>query len=134
VVTANHFFVGSVKGANKILDGYGVTMLDTEAPGGGKDIVLKKDNFDAEVVKAGVEKAKFFRASPAKVEKGGRLLVTSPEFDQTDYGYIAVAKAGKGEVVALGVSLWCFWVSEQRAKDTDNGKLLGWLFAPTKKG
>lgn len=134
VVTANHFFANSVKGANKILDGYGVTMLDTESRGAGKEVVVKKENFDAAVVKAGVEKAKFFRASPVKAEKGGRILVSTPEFEEPNYGYVAIAKAGKGEVVAMGESLWWAWVGEKRAKDTDNGKLLGYLLTPPKKG
>jgi hypothetical protein len=133
VVTANAFFVGSVKGANKVLDGYGVTILDTEAPNA-KEIVLQKENFDAAVTKAGVEKAKFFRASPVSAEKGAKLLVSSPEFDQPNYGYVAVGKAGKGEVIAMGVSLWWNWVGEQRGKDSDNGKLLGYLLTPSRKG
>jgi hypothetical protein len=134
VVTANHFFVGSVKGANDVLDGYGLTMLDTEAPGApAQEVVVKKDHFAEDVVKAGVEKAKFFRASPVRADKG-RVLVTSPEFTESDVGYAATAKAGKGEVVALGVSLWWNWVSEERAKESDNAKLLGYLLAPPRKG
>ena len=31
-------------------------------------------------------------------------------------GYIAVAQADRGEVVALGQSLWWFWLSQDRAK------------------
>ena len=83
-------------------------------------------------MKAGVEKAKFFRASPVRADKGGRVLVTSPEFVETNVGYAATAKAGKGEVVALGESLWWNWVSEARAKESDNAKLLGYLLAPTR--
>jgi hypothetical protein len=130
LVTANAFLVGSVKGANVILDGYGLEIKDFEAPGIGKELVLDKDHFSADVVKAGVQKAKFFRASPVKTDKGARVLVTSPEFEDKAFGYAAVGKAGKGEVVALGESLWWNWVSEKRAKDSDNGKLLAHLLAP----
>ena len=133
VVTANAFFVGSTKGANAILDGYGLEVKDVEAPGLPGEIVVKKDGLDAELVKAGAAKAKFYRASPVRAEKG-RVLVSTPEFDRADFGYVATAKAGKGEVVAMGVSLWWNWVGEQRAKDSDNAKVLGWLLTPPRKG
>ena len=136
VVTADAFYTGSVTGANAVLDGYGIEVKDVEAPQA-QEVVLTKDNFDADVVKAGVEKAQFFRASPVKTDKG-RVLVSTPEFDQPGYGYVATAKAGKGEVVALGMSLWCNWVSEGKRKGqangSDNGKLLGFLLAPPRKG
>jgi hypothetical protein len=136
VVTANAFFIGSVKGANAVLDGYGIEMKDVEAPKA-QEVELTKDNFDADVVKAAVGKAKFFRASPVKVDKGGRVLVSTPEFDEPGYGYVATAKAGKGEVVALGESLWWNWVSEGKGKGqangSDNGKLLAFLLAPPRK-
>ena len=57
-----------------------------------------------------------------------------PSLEVPGYGYAGTAKAGKGEVVALGESLWWSWVSEKRAKDTDNGKFLAYLLAPPKKG
>ena len=132
VLAANAFFVGSTKGANAILDGYGLEFKDVEAPQAA-EIAVTKDNLDADVVKAGVEKAKFYRASPVKTDKG-RVLVSTPEFELAGYGYAATAKAGKGEVVALGVSLWWNWVSEKRAADSDNGKLLAYLLVPPRKG
>src|SRR5262249_42050416 len=56
VVTANHFFVGSVKGANEVLEGYGLEVKDVEARGGpGGDVEVKKDDFAPEVAKAGIE-------------------------------------------------------------------------------
>jgi hypothetical protein len=135
VVTANAFFVSSVKGANAVLDGYGLEMKDTEAPMA-VEVVVKKDHLDPELVKAGVGKVKFFRASPVQADrgKGGRVLISTPEFDQPGYGYVAIAKAGKGEVVAMGVSLWWSWVSDKRANESDNGKVLGHLLAPPRKG
>lgn len=131
VVTANHFFVGSVQGANDVLDGYGLELKDVEAPEPA-EVTVTKDNLDADVVKAGVETARFFRGSPVTADKG-RILVSTPEFEVPGNGYVGAAKAGKGEVVAVGVSLWWNWVSEERAKGTDTGKLLAYLLAPTKK-
>lgn len=133
VVTANAFFVGSVKGANAILDGYGLEMKDVEARGLGKEVEVGKEHLDAELTKAGVERATFFRASPVRAEKG-RVLVGTPEFVEAGYGYIATAKAGKGEVIAMGVSLWWNWVGENRAKDPNNAKVLGFLLTPARTG
>lgn len=137
VLTANAFYVGSVKGANAILGGYGLEMKDVEERSGGraKGVVVKKEHLDADLVKAGIEKANFFRASPVKAEKakGGRILVGTPEFDQADFGYIGTTKAGKGEVVAMGESVWWAWVNEKWAKESDNAKVLGYLLAPPGK-
>jgi hypothetical protein len=47
-------------------------------------------------------------------------------------GFVAQAKAGKGEVIALGESLWWNWIMETRAAGTDNARLLRWLVGPPK--
>lgn len=137
VVAADNFFVGSVKGANAILDGYGLEMKDVALPGRVGAIELAKDRLAAEVVKAGVGKAVLYRPSPVQVDKG-QVLVSASEFDGASYGYAAVAPAGKGEVVALGVSLCFNWVSDGarsgQANGSDNGKLLCYLLAPVRKG
>ena len=39
-------------------------------------------------------------------------------------GFVAMARAGQGEVVALGESLWWSWVAQDRAKGSGNGMLL----------
>jgi hypothetical protein len=43
-----------------------------------------------------------------------------------------MAKAGKGEMIALGDSVWWGWITEKRAAGTDNALLLRWLLEPTK--
>jgi hypothetical protein len=130
VVAASAFAVNSVKGANAILDGYGLAVQNVELPGRAGTITLGKGDFAPDVVKAGVASATFFRASPVTVEKSGRVLASAVGFKQPGMGYAAVATAGKGEVVALGVPLWCYWVSEKRAGDSDNAKLLRFLLTP----
>lgn len=121
-VAANSFSMNSVKGANAV--------LDEQLPHPAGTITLGKDDLAADVVKAGVTSAKFYRGSPVTVEKSGRVLAAAVGFKQPGMGYAAIATAGKGEVVALGESLWCFWVSEKRAGDSDNAKLLRFLLNP----
>ena len=138
VVATAAFCTGSVKGANAILDGYGLEMLNQEPPPAVKEITLAKDDFAAELIKAGVGTVAFFRASPIEVQNGGRVLVNAAGYGKPELGLVAAAKAGKGEVIALGTPLWWYWVSEGQgkgqAKGSDNAKLLGWLLAPSSNG
>jgi hypothetical protein len=138
VVTANHFFVGSVKGANAVLEGCGLEMLDQEPPPAVKQVTLAKDDFAADVGKAGVESATFFRASPIDVSKAGRILAHATGYGGSSLALAATAKVGKGEVTALGVSLWWSWVSpgddKVEANGSDNAKLLRFLLVPPRKG
>src|SRR5262249_61909953 len=137
VLTANSFYSGSVDAANKVLEGYGLKMLDEEAPIGPQRfipaVVLDKEAFAPEVVEAGVKSARFHRASPVVVSAGkpARVLVKAVDVGGPKDGYVAVAKAGKGEVVALGTSLSWNWVSESGARGTDNAKLLRLLLTPS---
>jgi hypothetical protein len=138
VVTANHFYQGSVKQANAVLDGYGLEVRDMEAGkvGGMKDVTLGKEDFAPDVVRAGVASARFFRASPVAVTdpKAGRVVAKAVGVGGPGDGFAAMAKAGKGEVVALGDSLWWNWVSKEWSKGTDNAKLLRWLLTLPRPG
>src|SRR5262249_12801429 len=139
VLTANRFFSGSVDAANKVLDGYGLKMLNEEAPIGPQRfipaVVLDKKSFAPEVVKAGIKSARFHRFSPIVVsaDKPARVLVKAVDVGGPKDGYVAVAKAGKGEVVALGASLWWLWGSESGARGTDNARLPRRLLTPAGK-
>jgi hypothetical protein len=132
VLAANHFFVGSVEKANKVLDGYGLKMVDAEATGAAAEVIVDTEAFGPELIKAGIKSARFYRASPVAVTdaKRGRVLVKAAWVGGKDDGFVAIARAGKGEVVALGESLWWNWISTPQAKGTDNAKLLRWLLTP----
>jgi hypothetical protein len=131
VVGANAFYRGTVKGANKVLDGYGLEIRDQEERSGNRDgVTIGKDGIDARAVKAGVASAYFYRASPVAVTIAGRVVVKAVGVGQPGDGFVAVAKAGKGQVIALGESLWWHWISKEQAKKTDNAKLLRFLLAP----
>jgi hypothetical protein len=133
VVTANAFMVGSVPKANAVLADYGIEMRDTEARGVGRnDVTIGKGELHERLAKDGIETVTFFRASPIRVtdEKRGRVMVPASGVGEPGDGFVAAAAAGKGEVIAIGQSLWWSWISEARAKGADNAKLLRWLLVP----
>jgi hypothetical protein len=132
VVAANSFFVGTVKHANAVLADYGIEVQDTETAGVGKDETIGKDQLHPRLVKDGIESVTFYRASPIRVTdaKRGRVLIPASGVGEPGDAFVASAAAGKGEVIAIGQSLWWNWISESRAKGADNAKLLRWLLVP----
>jgi hypothetical protein len=129
VAAADHFFRGSAPQANKVLVRYRLEMRDEErhlAPG---NLTLGKAELDPQVVKAGVESTHFFRASPVAIsnETAARALVRAVDVGQPGDAFVAIAKAGKGNVVAIGQSLWWSWISTSRDPSGGNAKLLRWI-------
>jgi hypothetical protein len=136
VVAANRFMRGSVAKANDVLAGYGLQMRDEESQlPGTKGVTVGKADLDPKVAGAGVVSLDFFRASPVAItdSKVARALVKAKGVVQPGDAFVAVAKAGRGQVVVLGQSMCWYWVSETRAGKADNAKLLGWLLAPPQK-
>jgi hypothetical protein len=135
LVAANAFFMGTVDRANAILDGYGIKVINEEARHGTDDVTLEKGNFDPSLVKAGLKTARFFRASPVRVtdDRLGQVLVTAAGVGTPGEGFVASAKAGKGEVIALGESLWWSWIAADQARGTDNALLFRRLLEPAKE-
>jgi hypothetical protein len=129
VVTANAFFRGTTEKANAVLAGYGIEVQDTESRTGQAKVSLGKDDLDPQLVKAGVATAHFFRASPVALTggKGGRVLAKAVGVGNPEDGFAAMARAGKGEVIALGESLWWLWITPDRDPSGGNARLLRWL-------
>ena len=134
VVAANAFFRGTVAKANAVLDGYGIEVRDEEAAGDGAEVTLPEGPIDPKLVKSGVHSAHFFRASPVAVtdDKIGRVVVKALGVGMPGDGFVALGAAGKGEVVALGESLWWNWVAEKPAAGIDNARLARWLLVAPK--
>ena len=123
VVCANRFFSKTPERANAITSPYGLEMADTEDAGGGA-VELAGGQITKHALTNGVERLSFFRASPitTKDPMNAKILVAAPNFE--GQGLVAVARAGKGEVVLLGQSLWWNWISEKRAGKSQNSRLL----------
>lgn len=131
VVAANAFMVGSVKAANKVLDGYGLEMRDTESRNP-KGVTLTRDDLAPKLQAVGVKSLEFFRASPIAVtnKDKARVLANAVGVGEKGDGFVVTAKVGKGEMIVIGQSLWWSWIHKERAKGSDNAKLLRWLLAP----
>lgn len=133
VVAANSFLVGSVKQANKVLDGYGLQMHDIESNDWMKmGTTLGRDELAPKLRNTGVKSLEFFRASPITVTDRAKVQVLAKAVGVGKEGdaFVASAKVGKGEVIAIGQSLWWNWIHKQRAEGSDNARFLRWLLAP----
>lgn len=124
IVAANRFFMGTVAQANKFIVPHGLKLIDVEPEGQIPLIAIDEDQIHQHTLTAEINELKFYRPSPVTVEdpSKGTLLVKSP-FD-AERGYVAVARVGKGEVVALGISLWWNWIASQQESGADNHQLL----------
>jgi hypothetical protein len=124
IVTANAFMLGTVDKANEFVVPYDLKMTDTEPSGGNSLIELEETEIPKHALTEGVRTLKFFRPSPVAVEnfKSGKVLVQT----QTDpqVGYVALANHGKGEIIALGISLWWNWIASPQETGADNARLL----------
>jgi hypothetical protein len=104
-------------------------MADEEAPIGGNQVTIEKDAIDPRLVKAGVERVTFFRASPSTVTNPllAKVLVPAANVGKDGDGFITTANAGNGKIIVFGQSLWWSWVSSQNDPHGGNAKLLRWV-------
>ena len=123
VLAANRFFVGTVGKANELLVPYGLRMNDTESRDQA-EFDLGAAEIKEDPLTHGVKTLYFHRPSSVVVadSQKGKILVTVP--DHPGEGFVAVAKAGQGEVIALGESLWWSWVAGDKKKESHNAALL----------
>ena len=81
----------------------------------------------ADPLTKGVQSLKFQRPSPVfladKADRSrARILVAKKS--NPSQGYLAVSKAGEGEVIVLGISLWWYWIAGDAERGADNALLL----------
>jgi hypothetical protein len=136
IVPANHFFRGTVERANKILKPFGLSMSDSELPGIAVEEIKPPQITDDPLTK-GVRSLKFLRPSPVfladKADRSRARILVAKESDPSQ-GYLAVAKAGKGEVIALGTSLWWNWIASDTERGGDNALLLQNVLTKPRRG
>lgn len=121
IVCANSFFVGTIEKANQLLRPHGLELEDREVF---RTHTVVEDEIVEDPLTKDVKRLMFRRTSPVKVLKPdqGRILVKAP--DNSETGVIAVTRAGKGEIVVLGQSLWWAWIGQDVNKDFDNALML----------
>jgi hypothetical protein len=132
ILAANYFFRGTVSKSNELLEPYGLRMQDTESPAT-RDIEIQGAQIRPDPLTEGVNALHFFRPSQVAVTdpNKARILVSVP--DHPGEGIVAVARAGEGEVVALGQSLWWNWIATEKGKASDNAALLANLLKKSQK-
>jgi hypothetical protein len=132
IIAASHFMTGTVSEANKVMDGYGLRMADEESS---SRVTVQKESLDIDLVRAGLDHVVHFRASPISIvdQKTARVIVKAVGAGQKDDGFVAVSKAGRGDIAAIGQSLWWHWISDEQANGADNAKLLRWLITRPKQ-
>jgi hypothetical protein len=120
IVTANAFFRNTVEKANEFVTHYGLKVNDVDSNliGVGADCIVTHP------LTTGVRALKFHRASPVVAQAKDRATVLVRTPSDPEAGYVAVARAGKGDVVVLGESLWWSWTSSQLTAGADNEILL----------
>ncbi|MCW5551486.1 MAG: hypothetical protein KIS67_04890 [Verrucomicrobiae bacterium] len=130
LVCANSFFQGTVDRANQLLVPAGLRMTDSE-PNDPKPIELTGSVILKDPLTKSVRRVKCFRPSPIAVtdKSKGRILVKAPQYPGE--GFVAAGRHGKGQVVALGQSLWWNWLGDVKYGDCDNWQLLLNLIAKT---
>jgi hypothetical protein len=123
IVAADSFLVPSVLKANKLLECYGLKMVNEE-PRGRREWELNSTHLATHSFTKSITNLRFFRPSPISVidEHQAKIIVSAPPYP--GQGFVAMAKVGKGEVVAIGQSLWWAWIGAAEAKDFDNSLLL----------
>jgi hypothetical protein len=123
IVAANYFFRGTVGKANALLTPYSLRMRDVE-PDRPNEFDIGAAEVASDPLTRGVTSLYFFRPSPVAVTDSGKgkNLVPAPAYPGE--GFVAVARAGRGEVVALGQSLWWHWLTQGRDKTAGNAVLM----------
>lgn len=123
IVAANYFFRGTVAKANQLLVPYGLEMTDAESRDQ-HEFNLGAGEIATDPLTHGVKTLYVHRPSPVALTKAenAKILVAAPPYPGK--GFIAAARAGRGEVVALGESLWWLWLSQGKAKGANNATML----------
>lgn len=115
ILCANAFYRGTVAKANEILEDYGLRMDDREPRSELTDLEIKDEvNITKDVLTEGVKSVTVFRPSPIRIidRSKAKALVRTPFY--YDEGFVAVSR-DKGEVVALGQSLWWSWAGRDQS-------------------
>lgn len=132
VIFADQFFANTVVKANNIVVPFGLRMGDTQPRSFDTTEIRAADILDDPLTKE-VRSLKIHRPSPIEVidKTKARILVSALDFP--GQGYLAVAEAGKGEVVLMGNSLWWNWIASEHEKGADNVLMLTNLLTKPRK-
>lgn len=126
IMAASVRVIGTVPKANEFLVPLGLRMTNQLAKSGGMATVavLQEKDITSHALTAGVRTLKFDLPSTVGVvdETKGQILVDS--LVVPDAGLVAVARVGKGDVIALGTFVWWQWIASKPESGADNITML----------
>jgi hypothetical protein len=125
ILCANTRFRGSVAKTNEFVTPLGLTVHDMlpKGPAPARLIEIAEEHIADTPLTGGVHKLRFNNASPITVADKAKAeaLVGARVFDPG--AFVARAKAGKGDVIVIGVFTWWGWISSD-PKESDDALLL----------
>lgn len=137
LVFANRFYVGSVQAANRLLAPAGIRFVDREAkhaaptnapPEEAYTFRIGSTNLTKHPLTEGVTNLHAYRASPILLQSTNALpLALLPGL--TNACLAATAPIGKGDAVAVGLTIWWGWPIEPGAQGTDTARFLSNLLS-----
>ncbi len=132
LVFANRFYVGSVQAANRVLGPAGIRFVDREAkhpvptnapPEEAYTFRIASTNITRHPLTEGVTNLHAYRASPILLQStNAQPLACLPGL--TNACLAAFAPIGKGDAVAVGLTIWWGWPIEPGAQGTDTARFL----------
>jgi hypothetical protein len=118
ILTANSFARGAVDKAHQVLIPYGLKRKDGDAQAI-VPIEVGPPQITPGPLTAGVNALSFARPSPTvALDKDRAKVVVASPTDPDDH-FVAMAQAGEGSIVTIGVPLWWAWIGQ-----SDNAILL----------
>jgi len=112
VVAADKFFDATVAGANRLVEPFGLQMLDAELPGGAP-VASGDGDLRRHALLAGVDGVAAQRATPVRIVDSGRARVLVGLPGLGDHAFVALAETRSGgEVVVVGTSLYWHWITK----------------------
>jgi RNA polymerase sigma factor (sigma-70 family) len=126
IVTASPSWEASVPHANRILEPAGMQMLDEDidvpdVSGSGLPIIEAARLRDDALLE-GIRKLSTIRPAPIRIQDSEKAKMLA-YFAGSQQGFAAVARHGKGEIVAIGITFLADWIGEH-GRGTDNARFL----------
>ena len=104
IVCANAFYVGTVRGANRIAEAFDLEILDRESTGSGR---VDAAGLARHPLTVGIETIEVSRPSPVKLGDSAFVVGLTTCATPSEQPFVAMATtASGGEIVVIGDSLW----------------------------
>ena len=104
IVCANAFYVGTVRGANRIAEAFDLEILDRESTGSGR---VDAAGLARHPLTVGIDTIEVSRPSPVKLGDSAFVVGLATCATPSEQPFVAMATtASGGEIVVIGDSMW----------------------------